>query len=47
MKSKFWILILLVVLKCEEIPYQRIINDMDPEAKCLDGSPPYMFIHEG
>lgn len=27
--------------------YHKIINGADPEAKCLDGSSPALYIHEG
>jgi hypothetical protein len=30
-----------------QMPYQRIIHNIDPEARCLDGSPAALFIHQG
>ena len=29
------------------MPYTRVLQNDDPEAKCLDGSAPYLYIHEG
>ena len=30
-----------------EIPYNKTIHQTDPEAKCLDGSPPAIYVHQG
>lgn len=27
--------------------YRKVIHNTDPEAKCLDGSPGALYIHEG
>ncbi len=27
--------------------FKKIVNTNDPEAKCLDGSPPIYYIHQG
>lgn len=27
--------------------YQKIIHNSDPEAKCLDGSPALLYLHQG
>ena len=27
--------------------YQKVIHNTDPEAKCLDGSPGFIYVHEG
>jgi hypothetical protein len=27
--------------------FKKVINTLDPEAKCLDGSPPIYYIHQG
>lgn len=40
-------LLLLVGLSLSQDPYQRVIHSTDPEAACLDGSPPYLYYHEG
>ncbi len=27
--------------------YKKIVHNYDPEAKCLDGSPSFLYVHEG
>lgn len=27
--------------------FKKTVNTLDPEAKCLDGSPPIYYIHQG
>ena len=27
--------------------YKKIIHNTDPEARCLDGSPAFVYVHEG
>ena len=27
--------------------YKKVIHNYDPEAKCLDGSPAVLYVHEG
>lgn len=27
--------------------YTKLIHNTDPDAKCLDGSPPMIYLHEG
>ncbi len=48
--SKVFLLISLLLLftfsTAEEV-YKKIIHNTDPEAKCLDGSPGALYIHEG
>ena len=39
------ILIFLFVANTQKEFYHKIIVDHDPEAKCLDGSPPAMYLH--
>ena len=41
------ILFLLLVLVCSEENYKRVIHNTDPEAKCLDGSTPAVYVHQG
>jgi hypothetical protein len=36
-----------VQIFCAEKPYKKIIHNTDPEAKCLDGSPALLYLHEG
>ena len=40
------LLTLQVVLGAEE-PYKLVIHNTDPEAKCLDGTSPALYLHEG
>ena len=39
------ILIFLFVANAQKELYHKINVDHDPEAKCLDGSPPAMYLH--
>jgi hypothetical protein len=47
--TKWLILITLTVLcaYAAEQPYRKIIHNSDPKAKCLDGSSPAIYLHEG
>lgn len=27
--------------------YRKIVHTTDPDAKCLDGTPPALYVHEG
>lgn len=27
--------------------YEKVVNNLDAEAKCLDGSPPALYVHQG
>ena len=27
--------------------YTKVLNTIDPNAVCLDGSPPFLYIHQG
>lgn len=27
--------------------YKKVVHNTDPEAKCLDGSPAFLYLHEG
>lgn len=38
-------LLLLLLCSSIETPYKRIVHNLDPEAKCLDGSPGAMYIN--
>ena len=40
-------LVLLVLVGCSAQKFSYTINDLDPEAKCLDGSSPTMAVQEG
>ena len=28
-------------------PYKKVIHNTDPKAKCLDGSSPAVYLHQG
>lgn len=38
------LILILSVINCEVV-YKKIINNIDPEAKCLDGSPGALYVH--
>ena len=39
---------LFFIIACTAIPYRKIVHNTDPdEAKCLDGSPGVLYLHEG
>ena len=40
-------LFLIYVLGVANGDYQKIIHNTDPQAKCLDGSPAMIYVHEG
>lgn len=43
-----WLVVVGVVLvNCVEKPYLQVIHNTDPQARCLDGSSPALYIHEG
>lgn len=48
MTLKTFILIFLVfnVILSDEL-YKKIIHTTDPDALCLDGTPPLLYLHEG
>lgn len=41
------ILLLLTCLALSDGLYQRVVHTTDPEAQCIDGSPPVVYYHEG
>jgi len=47
--AHFFMMVMSVALlaKCTEQPYKKIIHNTDPKAKCLDGSSPAIYLHEG
>lgn len=52
MKSflKIVVCVLIVVYCCSSKQagiYKKILNTIDPEAKCLDGTPGLLYTHEG
>ena len=48
MNSKVCIaLLLLLVSSTASDFYKKVIHNTDPDAKCLDGSSPMVYLHEG
>ena len=47
--AHFLVIVLSVALLANsaEQPYKKIIHNTDPKAKCLDGSSPAVYLHEG
>jgi hypothetical protein len=46
--NRFALLIILsVILIASSQKYRKIVHTTDPEAKCLDGTPPAIYVHEG
>ena len=43
----FLAIVLVVFSSCAEEPYQLVIHNTDPNAKCLDGTSPGLYLHEG
>lgn len=39
--------LLHIILTTSSGNYKKIIHNSDPEAKCLDGSPGLLYVHEG
>lgn len=37
----------LLLTSTSSSPYQKIIHQTDPDAKCLDGSPAALYLNEG
>lgn len=37
----------LILLYYASPLYKRVIHNYDPEAKCIDGSPGLLYVHEG
>ena len=40
-------LLAISLIFAAELPYKKVIHNSDPEAKCLDGSSPAIYVHEG
>lgn len=38
---------LLIGLGLPQETYRKVIHNIDPEAKCLDGSSPALYVHSG
>jgi hypothetical protein len=37
----------LLTLTNSQANYNKVMHNYDPEAKCLDGSPGLLYVHEG
>jgi hypothetical protein len=38
---------LLILVRSEEPAYKKVVHNTDPEARCIDGSSPAIYLHEG
>jgi hypothetical protein len=48
MRTLFTLLLVgLLVCAISAEPYKKLIHNTDPDAKCLDGSSPMIYLHEG
>lgn len=45
-KSILLILLVITIAHSEEL-YKKVIHSTDPDAQCLDGTPPILYYHEG
>jgi hypothetical protein len=41
------VLTTLIVGSLNQGSYTKVVHNTDPEAKCLDGSPAMVYLHEG
>ena len=46
-KNLAFLLLVSFLSAREEGLYQKVIHNTDAEAKCLDGSPGLIYVHEG
>lgn len=44
---KILILVLFLFSAIDAQKYKKIVHTTDPDAKCLDGSPPAFYVHQG
>ncbi len=42
-----FVLLIFALSKEDSGLYKKILNTIDPEAKCLDGTPGLLYTHEG
>ena len=49
LSSKFRLLLLFTLLLSItlQLNYRKIVHNIDPEARCLDGTPGLLYVHEG
>ena len=43
----FLVLTWIVLIHSEELDYRLVIHNSDPMARCLDGTSPALYLHEG
>ena len=41
------VVISLLLAFAQAAPYKKVIHNTDPNAKCLDGSSPAVYLHQG
>jgi O-palmitoleoyl-L-serine hydrolase len=48
-RPNIWALLLLATLflATSQTNYKKVVHNFDPEAKCLDGTPGLLYVHEG
>ena len=48
MKKYLFVLALLLLISFAQAQkYKKIVHTTDPDARCLDGSPPAIYVHQG
>ena len=49
MVTKYLLILVLAILisVSQAENYKKVVHFTDPEAKCLDGSPPAIYVHQG
>lgn len=45
--ERLTILAVIAMAVCSNSFYKKIVHNTDPEAKCLDGSSPAVYVHQG
>ena len=46
-KASLSLCLLILITLVHSINYTKVIHNFDPEAKCLDGSSPAVYMHQG
>lgn len=47
MTKKIVIFLIALILVAQSQKYKKITHTTDPDARCLDGSPPALYVHQG
>jgi hypothetical protein len=42
-----WLLMFAILSCCVSQKYKKIVHLTDADAKCLDGTPPAIYVHQG